>query len=308
MTWGNRRQTGENSATRELYAAAAVAAGQLPPLWLALWIAEQSGDNYGRGINSMGIACVLVFAPLVLPVIGLVQALIQTVPAGHLAGFLAARARGPRLAWHLVCAVLLGVGWAALAALPWYGPSFSAAALYFGGLGILPVLAVGYVRRRPGWGFWGIWFRSGLASCAVSVLVVAAGLAATFGGLIKEYEPPHLTAAQVTGLWQGADGAQLRLAADGGARLTALPTDPGADAGADPESRRDYVVCEGTGTWDLERQTWNGRDGVALSLDGACGANTFWVIGGSERDPELFVLFGDPDAGELRILERQRPS
>ncbi len=304
MRWGNRRPTGENGTTRELYAAAAVAAGQLPPLWLALWIAEQAGDDYGRGINSLGLACMLAFAPLVLPVVGLVQALIQSVPAGHLAGFLAARARGPRLAWHLVCAVLLGVGWAALVTLPWGGSSFAVTALLFGGLGILPVLAVGHVRRRPRWGFWGIWFRSGLASVAVCVLVVAVGLAATFGGLIKEYEPPHLSAAQVTGVWQGADGAELRLAADGGARLTGLPTDPGTD----PEARRDYVVCDGTGTWELERKTWNGRDGVALSLDGGCGADTFWVIGGSEHDPELFVLFGDPDAGELRVLELQRPS
>ncbi|MGX1513116.1 hypothetical protein RKD44_004404 [Streptomyces collinus] len=29
---------------------------------------------------------------------------------------------------------------------------------------------------------------------------------------------------------------------------------------------------------------------------------THWTIGGSEQDPELFALFGDPDAGDLLIL------
>lgn len=47
-----------------------------------------------------------------------------------------------------------------------------------------------------------------------------------------------------------------------------------------------------------------GRDGVLLRLDGDCGEDTHWSVSGTEDAPELFVLFGDPDAGELWILER----
>ncbi|CAM5299170.1 hypothetical protein STENM327S_05630 [Streptomyces tendae] len=41
-----------------------------------------------------------------------------------------------------------------------------------------------------------------------------------------------------------------------------------------------------------------------MRLDGDCGEATHWRIGGSEQAPELFALFGDPDAGDLLILTR----
>ncbi|MDT9697013.1 hypothetical protein [Streptomyces sp. P17] len=277
------------------------AAGQLPVVWLVWWIGEQSGDTYGRGFNSMGIACVLVFAPLVLPVLGLLHALAQSPPAGCLAGLVVARARGPRWAWHQAGSVLIGVSWAALTTVLWDWP-FLGTALLFGALGIFPALAMAYVPRRPRWGFWGVWFRSGLASFALFVVVGVAGAPAGSAGLIKGYEPPVLSAGQLTGVWRGDDGAVLRLAPGGRAELTELPLRSGF--GSDPP----YTVCDGTGTWSLKREDvrWD-RGGVALTLDGGCGQDTYWVIGGTEQDPELFVLFGDPDAGDLRILKPQRP-
>ncbi|CCK29365.1 putative membrane protein [Streptomyces davaonensis JCM 4913] len=305
MGWGNGPKDRENYRLRELYAAAAVAAGQIPPIWLAWWIADMSGDTYGRGFNSLGIACVLIFAPLVLPVLGLVQAMVQAVPAARLAGLVAAHTRGPRWAWHVLCSVLLGVGWAALTTALWDWP-FLTNALLFGGVGILPAFAMTYVHSRPRWGFWGIWLSSGLASFALFVLVGIGGAAASAAGLIKGYEPPVLSAAQVTGVWRGADGAVLRLHPDGRAELTELPTETSIDDWTDD---RQFAVCDGTGTWSLEREDTNwDRDGVALRPADGCGLDTYWVIGGTESEPELFVLFGDPDAGELWILERQRPS
>ncbi|MEU5583270.1 hypothetical protein ABZ791_37605 [Streptomyces huasconensis] len=35
------------------------------------------------------------------------------------------------------------------------------------------------------------------------------------------------------------------------------------------------------------------------------GQEAYWTIGGTELKPELFVLFGDPDAAELRITTRR---
>ncbi|MEU1593842.1 hypothetical protein ABZ468_13550 [Streptomyces sp. NPDC005708] len=47
-----------------------------------------------------------------------------------------------------------------------------------------------------------------------------------------------------------------------------------------------------------------GRDGVLVRLHGDCGDDTHRSVGGTEEEPGLFVLFGDPDAGELWILKR----
>ncbi|WP_328872109.1 hypothetical protein OHT76_19425 [Streptomyces sp. NBC_00287] len=307
MRWGNSPQEHRNDSSArssELYAAAAVAAGQLPVVWLVGWIGEQSGDTYGRGFNSMGMACVLVFAPLVLPVLGLIHALVQSLPAGCLAGLVVARARGPRWAWQLACSALIGVGWAALTTVLWDWP-FISTALLFAAFGILPALAMAYVRRRPRWGFWGVWFRSGLASVVLFVLVGVGGALAGSAGLIKGYEPPVLSAGQLTGVWRGDDGAVLRLHPDGRAEFTELPTETDMDDWAAGQA---FALCDGTGTWSLKREDGNwDRGGVAVRLDGGCGQDTYWVIGGTEQDPELFVLFGDPDAGDLRILKPQRP-
>jgi hypothetical protein len=67
----------------------------------------------------------------------------------------------------------------------------------------------------------------------------------------------------------------------------------------------EFTVCHGTGTWSPGRDGplhSPDRDGVLVRPGGDCGQETYWTIGGSERDPELFVLFGDPDSGDLRIL------
>ncbi|MGV9450194.1 hypothetical protein [Streptomyces sp. NPDC003635] len=311
MGWGKgqlgRARDDSPRLSSDLTAAAVVAAGQIPVVWLVWWIGEQSGDDYGYGINSLGIACVVVFAPLVLHAIGLIQAVLQAVPAFRLGRFVASHARGPRLAWDAACGALLGVGWAAVGA-ALTGRPVGGTALQFGALGILPVLGVTYIRRRPHWGFWKVWFRTGLASLAVFVLVGIGGVLASVTGLLKEYEPPVLSAGQLTGVWRSEEGAVLRLEPGGRAEFSELPTETDIE---DWTTSRQFAVCDGTGTWTLERENAEGwvtdRDGVELTGDEGCGRRTYWTIGGTERDPELYVLFGDPDAGDLRILRPQRP-
>ncbi|MGW4547420.1 hypothetical protein ACWEN4_13695 [Streptomyces violaceorubidus] len=90
----------------------------------------------------------------------------------------------------------------------------------------------------------------------------------------------------------------LTLRPDGTAEASRMPVSSGAIG--------EGTACDGLGTWFLVRagQDDRYRDGVLVHLDGDCGQESDWTIGGTEQDPELFVFLGDPDAGDLRILTR----
>ncbi|MEU0411091.1 hypothetical protein ABZ307_25185 [Streptomyces griseorubiginosus] len=304
MGWGNRR----------LNEAAAVCAMQFPAIGLAWWIGDQLGDDYAYGgaygaFALFALACLLAVAPLVLPVLGLGHAVLQVLPAEALAREAARRTRGPVWAWHLGLAAVLGVLWAGLALLLWDWP-FTVTAPLFAVLGVLPVLGLGWLRRRTR-GFWGVWLPALFASVGLFLLVFLGGVLATVTGILEEYEPPKLSAAQLTGVWRGEKGAVLRLGTGGRAELTALPAEavPGS---VDPYADPPFEVCDGTGTWRLDAKGGydpyadgpGGRPGVVVRLDERCGQETYWRIGGTETAPELFVPFGDPDAPEVRILTR----
>ncbi|GGV76857.1 hypothetical protein GCM10010294_43540 [Streptomyces griseoloalbus] len=299
---------GEGGRRSDLHTAAALGAGQLPAAGLLWWIIADSGtDDYGAGYGgAFGLLCVLLFAPLVLPCLGLLHAVLHPLPALALARRAARHVRGPEWARHLGGVVLLGTAWAAPVTLLW-GGSFPATALALSLLGVLPVLGIASGRgrtRRTGraWGTWGIWLGAAPVSAALFVAAFLGALLASFTGVLAEYEPPKLSAGQLAGVWRGDDGAVLRLLPGGRAESTALPARGAFDDAPDAE---DFVVCEGSGTWSPDTPDRAGeRDGVLLSLDGDCGRETVWTIGGTADDPELFVLFGDPDAGDLRVLTR----
>jgi hypothetical protein len=307
-----------------LTTAAAVAAAQLPAVCLLWWVYATRGDDYGSSYASaFGLLCLFVLAPVILPVLGLLHAALHIAPAHALARLGAARLgsarlgvtrlgvvrlRGPEWAWHLLCAALVAVAWAAVAAVLWDWP-FVVTGAVLAGLGVLPVLGLAHIRRRATitgrvWGTWTLWLLSALASVGLFALAFVGALMATVGGLIDEYEPPKLSAAQLAGEWHGDEGAVLRLRPDGRAEATKLPSQP---ENYDGLSGPAYIRCDGTGSWDLRSeyaQTDTDRDGVLVHLRDDCGDDTYWTVGGTDTDPELFVLFGDPDAGELRILER----
>lgn len=317
MGWGNRADGPEGdrpgsevwayavSSYADLNAAAAASAAQFPAAGLIWWIGTQLGDDYGASpyglVTLLALACLLVVAPLVLPFVGLAHAALHILPADLLARLAVRHVRGPAWAWHLVCGAVLGAAWAALAALLWGWPFLTTATL-LAALGVLPVLGLARFRRRARitgrQGFWAVWLPSLFASVALFLLVFVGAVLGTVTGLVEDYEPPRLSAEQLTGTWRGDGGAVLRLDQGGRAELTKLPTE--SDSGdwyTDP-----LDVCDGTGSWVPGKQ--NGRDGVVVRLDGECGQETYWTIAGTEREPELFVLFGDPDAGDLRILKR----
>ena len=291
--------------------AAAVCAAQSPAIGLIWWIGDQLGDDYAYGgaygfLALFALACLLAVAPLVLPVLGLLHALVQVLPAEALARRAARRARGPVWAWHLGLTSVLGVAWAALALLLWDWP-FATTAPLLAALGVLPVLGLGWLRGRTR-SLWGIWLPALFASVGLFLLVFVGGVLATVTGIVEEYEPPVLSAEQLTGVWRGEEGAVLRLRADGRAELTGLPAE--TESG-DPYADPPFAVCDGTGTWLLDDKGGydpygngpEGRPGVVVRPDGGCGQETYWRIGGTGSAPELFVPFGDPDAPDVRILK-----
>ncbi|MFE2045643.1 hypothetical protein ACFXAZ_32945 [Streptomyces sp. NPDC059477] len=301
---------------RDMSVAAAAGAAQLPGAFTLWWIVSATvADDYNSGYGgAFGLLCLFVLAPLYLPVLGTLHAALHTLPATVLARL----APGPRRVRHLLGAVLLGGFWAAVTALLWDWP-FVPTALSLTALGVLPALAVAYARRRARVGrrpprLLGGWGGAALAAPLLLLAAFPAGLLATSTGLIEEYEPPVLSVADLTGEWHGDDGAVLRLDSSGRAELTALPAEPDPAIDADShmsDTGLEFVRCAGGGTWLLDREgrhdAYGGteagvRDGVVVRLDGSCGQDTYWTIGGTEREPELFVRFGDPDAGELWIL------
>ncbi|MFF4607403.1 hypothetical protein ACFY12_32285 [Streptomyces sp. NPDC001339] len=134
--------------------------------------------------------------------------------------------------------------------------------------------------------------RSGLK---LAIEVVASGAAGAVGlallgglayatGLVKLYEPPHLSPTDVVGVWQDGRGGTLELTADGRATARRL-----SDAG--------QGHCEGTGKWSLRNSGTHSQD---LTLAGACG--TTWSIGGTLEHPTLYYYIGDPDSGNRYTL------
>ncbi|EST27616.1 hypothetical protein M878_24530 [Streptomyces roseochromogenus subsp. oscitans DS 12.976] len=278
-------------------------AAQLPAAGV-LWLISTLGqDEYGAGVGgAFGVGCLLIFAPLLLPLLGLFVSVLLTLPALALTRSALRRFDGPEWAWRLAGAVAGAVGWGAVTTTLWHWP-FVTTVADLTALGLLPALGITYVRTRS-WSSWGLWWRSAVVCAGLFALALGGGVLATVTGLIKAYEPPRLTPAQLAGVWRGENGAELRLEPGGRASARRLPTQPvGHDWTAD--DYQSYVVCAGPGTWEPDPGTdHQDRAGVLVHLDGDCGLDTHWSVSGTEDAPRLFVLFGDPDAGTLRILDR----
>ncbi|MEV8022762.1 hypothetical protein AB0O76_42005 [Streptomyces sp. NPDC086554] len=311
MTWGNVRDAWDNE---HVTAAAAAGAAQLPVAAVVAFVLSLDDDSYGTAgyDGAFGLACVALLLPLLLPVLGLVHACVQTVPGLALGRAAARRARrGPKWAWTLGGQLVPGAGWGILFAA--LGGPFVGVTLWAAASGVLPALAVAYWARRPGRGLERarrrrIWVRSGLASVGLCVALLVVAFMATVTGVIKEYEPPQLSPEQVAGVWRHEDGgkAVLRLRADGRVDLAPNPyEDATMDGRVDPVDAREASRCEVTGTWTIDvddvDDTADRRPVVTVETDGCDGRNT-WMIGGTEDDPELFVDLGSIDAPEIEIL------
>ncbi|WP_245235285.1 hypothetical protein [Streptomyces violaceorubidus] len=224
-------------SSEEWSRAAALCAAQFPAVGLWAFILASSADDYGAYGGALGVACLLVTAPVVVPCLGLVHATLHIMPTAVLARLRPPHWRGPEWIWHLAASVSLGAG-AAVAARTWWGAPLVETAAWLTGIGVLPVLGLAYLRGRR----WerGIWWRSAGAGVVLAVLTGLAGLA-----LIDDYTPPRLSAGQLAGSWRGAEGAVLTLRPDGTAEASRMPVSSGAIGGG--------TACDGLGTWALVR-------------------------------------------------------
>ncbi|MET7981419.1 MULTISPECIES: hypothetical protein [unclassified Streptomyces] len=298
--------------------AAAVCAAQFAIAVAVWWVGTFDDDDHGAGLGgglaAVGLLCMLVFGPPLLAALGLLHAVTYTMPAATLARLVRRRAPGPEAAWHLGLVLLLGTFWTTLAVLLLGLAPTGTEALLLAVSGVPPALGVSRMRsseRATGQPQEGgrVWLRSALVALGVCVLVVAAGTVGLATGTIHEYEPPKLAAGRLAGVWRGDHGAVLRLGADGRAELSAVPAQP--EFG--DVTTKEFTRCDGTGKWFLDTagrydpyadgSVSELRDGVVVRV-GDCGHDTYWTIGGTEAHPELFVLFGDPDSGDLRILRQ----
>ncbi|MFE1286918.1 hypothetical protein [Streptomyces sp. NPDC058751] len=302
----------------EVNLAAAICAAQLAVAVVVRWVGTFDDDDHGAGLGggpaAVGLLCTLVFGPFLLAALGLLHAVTCTMPAATLARLARRRAPGPEGAWHLGFVLLLGAFWTLLAVLLLgLGPG-GAGALSLVLSGVPPVLGAVWWRRRERAGGQPpergrVWFRSALVALGGCVLAVAAGTVGLATGIVREYEPPKLGADRLTGVWRGDHGAVLRLRPGGSARLSGVPAQPEFQ----DVTTKEFTRCDGAGTWFLDTAgrydpyadgpVSERRDGVVVRV-GDCGHDTYWTIGGTEARPELFVLFGDPDAGDLRVLRR----
>ncbi|MFC8170491.1 hypothetical protein [Streptomyces sp. NPDC057325] len=269
------------------------------------------GESHG-GEGGLGRLFGTVFALVLLAVIsvitGLVGSALVVLPL-VLLGRAVARRTGRRDSRRLTLATVAVVA-VALALL--IGSCMLLAGLDGpGGLLVHPVLALGLIvgaapatlcaraagnPGKPG-ARWRVLGGVALGALGLLAVTLAVGAAAYGSGILRVYEPPRLTEADLVGTWTDGDGGSLRFEADG--TVTAKGVNAYGAAGGRSGARN----C--TGKWQL-----TGNEGVdrpyELGIADCEGLSSGWDIGGTEEHPTVFTWIGEPDAGERYVLARQR--
>ncbi|WP_143169123.1 hypothetical protein [Streptomyces sp. NBRC 110465] len=274
---------------------------------VAVLYSLQSESHGGEG--GLGWLFGTIFALVLLAVTSMIAGLAgsaMTVLPLVLLGRAAARRTGRRDSWQLTLATVAVVA-AALALL--IGSCMLLAGL--GGLLVYPVLALSLIAGlapatlcaraagnpgKPG-ARWRVLGGVALGGLGLLAVTLAVGGAAYSAGILKIYEPPRLTEADMAGTWTDGDGGSLRFEADG------TVTAKGVNEYEATGEQSGAVNC--TGTWQLTRNDSVGRP-FELSIADCESLSVGWDIGGTEDHPTVFTWIGDPDSGERYILTRQR--
>ncbi|MFE2251823.1 hypothetical protein [Streptomyces lavendulae] len=273
---------------------------------VAVLIVLQSEFHGGEG--GLGWLFGTIFALVLLAVMSVIAGLAGSAMAVLplvLLGRAVARRTGRRDSWQLTLATVAVVA-VALALV--IGSCTLLAG--FGGLLVYPVLALSLIvglapatlcaraagnPGKPG-ARWRVLGGVALGGLGLLVVTLAVGVAAYSSGILKIYEPPQLTEADMVGIWTDGGGGSLRFEADGTvtAKGVIKYEATGEQSGASN--------C--TGTWQLTEN--EGDRPFELSISHCESLSFGWDIGGTEEHPTVFTWIGEPDAGERYILTRQR--
>lgn len=274
--------------------AEAVAGAQFLVAMLFWWVSPGEGDAYGVGYGTFAIGLFLevafmcVFLPPLSFAAGWVHGTLFTTPVLGLSNAVGVRTRIPAPRWALPVLVLLAGLYAAPLALL-VRTSYLATWGWTAAAGVLPVGVAVYARMRQR-----TKLRVRLWTLAATVIAVPTALLAGF--VMPPYEPPALERADYVGVWTGS-GVRLELDAQGGAVAEALPVEDGL---------HEVDSCSGRGTWEHAAGSSGGYGpGVVLSVAECEEAALYWQVAGTAEAPQLFVLIGDPDGGDVRVLRKR---
>ncbi|AWZ04930.1 MULTISPECIES: hypothetical protein [unclassified Streptomyces] len=256
---------------------------------------EPYGRGFGHGIAVLfWLAVMVVGSPLVVVLLGNLHSILFTTPVMELSNAAGVRSKYPAPWWALPVLGALAAVYAAPVALL-NDSSYAATWLWLAAYGLLPVGVAVFARMRqvP---------RAKVRKWAVLPAVAGAIAAFYLGAVAPAYQPPVLERADYIGEWAG-DGIRLELGAQGEVVAKRLPVSTWTPG----EGTEVVTVCSGNGTWTPQEEDRLQRAGVVLEMPDctARGTELRWDVAGTAREPELFVLIGDPDAGDLRVLHKK---
>ncbi|MFJ7208935.1 hypothetical protein ACIQWR_36065 [Streptomyces sp. NPDC098789] len=258
-------------------------------------VASLGAEPYGRGYGGaiallFGLFVMAVFGPLLAYAAGWLHSLLFTTPVMLASNALGVRTRISAPRWALPTAVVFAAGYALpLSVLT--GAAYTTTLGWTAAVGFPPVAVAVLARMRqiPS-GRIRLWAIGPIAVAVLAALVLGAGA--------PGYEAPALGHADFVGRWTG-DGVSLTLGDRGEAEAQQLPVHNGFDV---------VGHCTGHGTWRSTAAGGSaneGRAGVVLALPDCKTAELRWSVAGTRERPELFVLMGDPDAGDVVVLHHR---
>ncbi|MGP3691266.1 hypothetical protein ACTVZO_42515 [Streptomyces sp. IBSNAI002] len=256
--------------------------------WLVSLAEEPYNRGFGGGIAALFWLVVMFFgSPFIVLALGYVHSFVFTTPVMVLSNLAGVRTRMSASYWVLPALVMLAAGYAMPICLL-NGSSYGATLCWIAVIGIPPVAVAVFARMRqvP---------RRTVRRYALAPIVAAVITTFCLGAAAPAYQPPVLERADYVGEWAG-DGAVLELGSGGEASAKVLPVHDGFEV---------VDHCSGHGTWVPAEAQYGSRAGVALAVPDCKEAELRWEVAGTEGRPELFVLLGDPDAGEVVVLRKQ---
>ncbi|MFJ8013531.1 hypothetical protein [Streptomyces sp. NPDC096339] len=252
------------------------------------FVGEPYGRGYGGGIAVLFWLFVMcVPGPFIAVGLGFLHSLLFTTPAMVASNLAGLRTRISAPYWAVPAVIVLAAGYAAPLSLL-ADTSYAATFCWIAATGAPPVAVAVFARMRqvP---------RRKVRLWAVAPSVVAVIATFCIGAAAPAYRAPVLERADYIGEWAG-DHVRLELGPEGEAVVHQLPVHDGFDV---------VSHCSGNGTWESGEATYGERAGISLTIPGCERAERVWLVAGTAEHPELFVLMGDPDDGEMAVVRKQ---